>query len=61
MTKVFEEEAKKIEAKVGHVDFLLQGTLYPDVIESTSFRGPSPSTPTSWRVRASRRTTTWED
>ena len=41
MTKVFEEEAKKIEAKVGHVDFLLQGTLYPDVIESTSFRGPS--------------------
>ena len=38
---VFEEEAKKIEEKVGHVDFLLQGTLYPDVIESTSFRGPS--------------------
>ena len=38
---VFEEEAKKIEQEVGHVDFLLQGTLYPDVIESTSFRGPS--------------------
>ncbi|KAK8816124.1 GMP synthase [Blastocystis sp. ATCC 50177/Nand II] len=38
---VFEEEAKKIEKEVGHVDFLLQGTLYPDVIESTSFRGPS--------------------
>lgn len=38
---VFEEEAKKIEEEVGHVDFLLQGTLYPDVIESTSFRGPS--------------------
>jgi GMP synthase (glutamine-hydrolysing) len=34
---VFEEEAKKI----GEIDFLVQGTLYPDVIESTSFRGPS--------------------
>lgn len=35
--KVFEEEAKKI----GKVGFLSQGTLYPDVIESTFFRGPS--------------------
>jgi GMP synthase (glutamine-hydrolysing) len=34
---VFEREAKKI----GKVDFLAQGTLYPDVIESTSFKGPS--------------------
>ncbi|MDL1893969.1 glutamine-hydrolyzing GMP synthase, partial [Sphingobacteriales bacterium CHB3] len=34
---VFEQEAKKI----GQVDFLCQGTLYPDVIESVSFKGPS--------------------
>ncbi|HWR57848.1 MAG TPA: glutamine-hydrolyzing GMP synthase [Thermodesulfovibrionales bacterium] len=35
--RVFQEEAMKIR-KVG---FLAQGTLYPDVIESTSFKGPS--------------------
>lgn len=35
--KVFEEEAAKIE----DAEFLAQGTLYPDVIESVSFKGPS--------------------
>lgn len=34
---LFEEEAKKL----GQVDYLAQGTLYPDVIESVSTKGPS--------------------
>ena len=34
---LFEREAKKI----GGAAYLAQGTLYPDVIESVSFRGPS--------------------
>jgi GMP synthase (glutamine-hydrolysing) len=34
---VFEEEAKRIAG----VEFLAQGTLYPDVIESVSHKGPS--------------------
>ncbi len=35
--EVFEAEAKKL----GDIGFLAQGTLYPDVIESVSFKGPS--------------------
>jgi GMP synthase (glutamine-hydrolysing) len=35
---VFDEEAKKLEHTP---DFLVQGTLYPDVIESVSSKGPS--------------------
>ncbi len=38
---VFDEEAKALATKVGRVDFLAQGTLYPDVIESISHKGPS--------------------
>lgn len=34
---VFEEEANRIK----DAEFLAQGTLYPDVIESVSFKGPS--------------------
>jgi GMP synthase (glutamine-hydrolysing) len=38
---VFEEEANRIEQLHGKVEWLVQGTLYPDVIESRSVRGPS--------------------
>jgi GMP synthase (glutamine-hydrolysing) len=39
--KVFEKEALRIEKSHGKVKWLVQGTLYPDVIESRSVRGPS--------------------
>ena len=39
--KVFEKEARRIEKTEGKVKWLVQGTLYPDVIESRSVRGPS--------------------
>ncbi len=39
--EVFDEEAARIATKTGGVDWLVQGTLYPDVIESSSVKGPS--------------------
>src|SRR6202453_3472051 len=39
--RVFEQKAKELQRKDGPFDFLAQGTLYPDVIESVSVKGPS--------------------
>ena len=47
---VFDEEAHRIEKEEGRVDWLVQGTLYPDVIESRSVRGPSQTIKTHHNV-----------
>ncbi len=39
--EVFEREAARLEQLHGPVAFLVQGTLYPDVIESVSVAGPA--------------------
>ncbi|SCV67755.1 BQ2448_5366 [Microbotryum intermedium] len=55
--EVFEEEAARLEKAVkdtgaegGEIEWLLQGTLYPDVIESISFKGPSATIKTHHNV-----------
>jgi GMP synthase (glutamine-hydrolysing) len=44
--EIFEREAKKLP----QVKYLAQGTLYPDVIESVSFKGPSATIKTHHNV-----------
>ena len=39
--RIFEKSARDLTKKKGPFDFLAQGTLYPDVIESVSVKGPS--------------------
>src|SRR5262249_57169339 len=48
--RVFEEQAHGLEQVMGRVDWLVQGTLYPDVIESRSVRGPSQTIKTHHNV-----------
>lgn len=53
--EVFEAEGDRIEKEVeqegkGKIEYLLQGTLYPDVIESISYKGPSATIKTHHNV-----------
>ncbi|KAI9713409.1 MAG: GMP synthase (glutamine-hydrolyzing) [Bogoriella megaspora] len=54
--EVFQDKAKEIAAAAagspqeGDIEWLLQGTLYPDVIESISFKGPSATIKTHHNV-----------
>ena len=54
--EVFQQKAREIaeaakgSTKEGEIEWLLQGTLYPDVIESISFKGPSATIKTHHNV-----------
>ena len=39
--ELFEKHTRKLKSKLGRFEFLAQGTLYPDLIESVSVKGPS--------------------
>jgi len=48
---VFAEEAERLQRESGHdIGYLVQGTLYPDVIESVSVKGPSATIKTHHNV-----------
>jgi GMP synthase (glutamine-hydrolysing) len=48
--KVFAEQARRLAQPLGEIRFLVQGTLYPDVIESVAVRGPSATIKTHHNV-----------
>ena len=47
---VFQEAAARLAARLGPIEYLGQGTLYPDVIESVSVKGPSATIKTHHNV-----------